>query len=115
MSDNLDKQIDDLIMRMKDCISHENKHNQQFTDRCITKMQFKRELKSLLIQEKLKGQIEALDEVIGIYNQMFEPNGEFKPFNKLTQKDVANLYMNIGEKIRSLEAQLKTKPEEDEE
>lgn len=35
-------------MRMKDCISHEDKPDQPFTDRCITKVQFKQKMKALI-------------------------------------------------------------------
>lgn len=42
---NFEQELDDLIMRLKDCISHE--HTNQFGDRCITKVQFKQEMKAL--------------------------------------------------------------------
>lgn len=43
----LEAEMDDLIMRMKDCISHEDNHDQTWTDRCITKVQFKQQMKTV--------------------------------------------------------------------
>lgn len=52
--------------------------------------------------------IDELDKHIGIYNQLFEPNGEFRSFGSLKPMDVARLYTRIGERIRELEAELQT-------
>ena len=44
----LEEQIDDLIMRLKDCISHEDRYDQPFGERCITRVQFKQQMKTLI-------------------------------------------------------------------
>ena len=57
---------------------------------------------------KVEGGIKALDDVIGIYNRKFEPNGEFREFGSLSKDDVASLYLGIGEYIRDQEQRLRT-------
>lgn len=47
-TDELREAMDDLVVRLKDCISHENKHDQEFLPRCITKVQFKQEVAQLI-------------------------------------------------------------------
>lgn len=58
----IEQQIDDLIMRMKDCISHdENKHDQKWGERCITKVQFKQQMKDLIKDSERKARIDELE------------------------------------------------------
>lgn len=58
---DLEAEMDDLIMRMKDCISHENNPDQQFGPRCITKVQFKQQMKALLASQVAAARIDTIE------------------------------------------------------
>lgn len=61
------------------------------------------EVDKAIAEEVRKARVDELDNLIGTYNNLFEPNGEFKPFGTLSKMDIANLYSAIGQRIRELE------------
>ncbi|HWZ65608.1 MAG TPA: hypothetical protein VNX65_02300 [Patescibacteria group bacterium] len=105
MQERIDKILDNLV---ETSIYHDDLKCATFS-RCFKHGQ-RDKLLYLLEEVDRKARISELDNLIGIYNQQNEPNGEFKPFGKMTKNDVADLYLAVGERIRELEATLKQEP-----
>ncbi len=55
---------------------------------------------------------DELDNLCNIYNIKFEPNGEFRSFGSLKPADIADFFLAVGVRIRSLDEAINPKQEE---
>lgn len=78
------ERIDDLIMRFKDCILHEDKSVGWTDRRCVTKLQFKQAIQKLLTEARIS-------ELVGVLKQC--------PMPTLSYEDVENRIKELEEKL----------------
>jgi hypothetical protein len=57
-------ELDDILMRLKDCAKHEDKDHVPFGERCITRYQAKAEIQKKIAQEANKAVIDTINSVL---------------------------------------------------